>query len=181
VLSDYEGKWAICTVDNPPIECDTESVGRFGDGRRVGLEKSIRGCILSRYNTVQTEYKDSECLVEALGDMGYTEVEVHETAQTLYGYHDDARKEKAHIIIRRKYVGASANDLGFLRNADGSYSQIVSDFDRGKHDAKWNVALKVAYGDRGAMKVARKKGFKFLGKVVENGKTRLKFLDPRSN
>jgi Protein of unknown function (DUF1257) len=135
---------------------------------------------MSRYNTIATEYKDSECLVEALGDMGYHDVEVHEEATNLYGYHGDMRQQKAHVIVRRKHISQSANDLGFLRNADGSYSQIVSDFDRGKHDAKWNVALKVAYGDRGAMKVARKKGFKFLGKVVENGKTRLKFMDTRS-
>ena len=135
---------------------------------------------MSKYNTVQTEFRDRECLVEALGDMGYTDVEVHEVATNLYGYHSDMRQQKAHIIVRREHISQSANDLGFLRNADGSYSQIVSDFDRGKHNAQWNVALKVAYGDRGAMKVARKKGFKFLGKVVSDGRTQLRFMDMRS-
>jgi hypothetical protein len=134
---------------------------------------------MSRYNTVATEYKDGECLVEALHDMGYAEVEVNEVPQNLVGYHGDLRQQKAHIIVRRRHISASANDLGFLRNQDGSYSQIVSDFDRGKHDATWNVSLKIAYGERGAMKVARKKGFHFLGKHVINGKTQLRFADRR--
>ena len=135
---------------------------------------------MSRYNTVVTEFKDEECLVQALHDVGYADVEVHAMPTNLYGYHDDARPERAHIIVRRKHIGSAANDLGFLRNVDGSYSQIVSDFDQGKHDAKWNAKLKAAYGERGAMKVARKKGFHFLGKTVVNGKTQLKFQDRRS-
>lgn len=135
---------------------------------------------MSRYNTVATQFKDRDCLVEALNDMGYTEVEVHEIAQNLYGYHDDMRQQKAHIIVRRKHISQSANDLGFLRNDDGTYSQIVSDFDQGKHDAKWNVGLKLAYGERGMHKVAKKKGFKYLGKQIVNGKIQHKFQDRRS-
>jgi hypothetical protein len=112
--------------------------------------------------------------------MGYDQVEVHEIPQNLVGFHGDVRQQKAHIIVRRKYIGRAANDLGFLQNADGSFTQIVSDFDQGKHDAKWNARLKSAYSERGAMKVARKKGFHFLGKVTRNGKTQLKFQDRRS-
>ena len=90
---------------------------------------------MSRYNTVATEFKDEECLVQALHDVGYADVEVHAMPTNLYGYHADMRQQKAHIIVRRKHISQSANDLGFLRNTDGSYSQIVSDFDQGKHDA----------------------------------------------
>jgi len=36
--------------------------------------------------------------------MGYKNIEVHEEAQNLYGYRGDKRKEKAHIIIRKKYL-----------------------------------------------------------------------------
>ncbi len=135
---------------------------------------------MSKYNTIKTEYKDRDCLVEALGDMGYKTVEVHEVPQNLFGYHGDLRQQKAHIIVRRQYIDRSANDLGFLRNADGSYSQIVSDYDQGKHNAKWNVGLKIAYGERGAMKVAATKGFKYLGKKIENGKIQYKFQDRRA-
>jgi hypothetical protein len=135
---------------------------------------------MSKYNQVETLYKDRDCLVEALGDMGYTDVEVHEVAQNLVGYHGDLRQQKANVIVRRKHISRAANDLGFVQQKDGTFAMIVSDFDSGKHNAQWNVALKVAYGDRGAMKVARKKGFKFLGKEIINGKTRLKFMDARA-
>lgn len=132
---------------------------------------------MSQYNNVKTEFKDGECLVEALHDVGYTEVEVHELPQNLVGYHGDMRQQKAHIIVRRKHISSSANDLGFLKNSDGTYTQIVSDFDSGKHNAEWNVKLKCAYGERGAMKVAKKKGFKYLGKTIIGGKVQYKFMD----
>jgi hypothetical protein len=132
---------------------------------------------MSKYNTIETEYRDAECLVQALNDVGYTDVEINEIAQNLYGYHGDLRQQKAHIIVRRKNIGPSANDLGFLRNENGSYSMIVSDYDQGKHNAKWQVGLKCAYGERGALKVAKKKGFRYLGKTLHNGKIQYKFQD----
>lgn len=135
---------------------------------------------MSKYNQVETQYKDRDCLVDALGDMGYTDVEVHEVAQNLVGYHGDLRQQKANVIVRRKHISHSANDLGFVQQEDGTFAMIVSDFDQGKHNAQWNAKLKGAYGERGAMKVARKKGFHFLGKTVVNGKTQLRFQDRRA-
>ena len=135
---------------------------------------------MSKYNQVETQYKDRDCLVDALGDMGYTDVEVHEVAQNLVGYHGDLRQQKANVIVRRKHISHGANDLGFVQQEDGTFAMIVSDFDQGKHNAQWNAKLKGAYGERGAMKVARKKGFHFLGKTVVNGKTQLRFQDRRA-
>ena len=132
---------------------------------------------MSKYNQVETQYKDRDCLVEALGDMGYTDVEVHEVAQNLVGYHGDLRQQKANVIVRRKHISQSANDLGFIQQKDGTFAMIVSDFDSGKHNAEWNVRLKCAYGERGAMKVAQKKGFKYLGKIVMSGKVQYRFMD----
>jgi len=43
-------------------------------------------------------------LTKALADMGFKEVEVHDTAQKLHGFQGDVRKETAEVIIRRKYV-----------------------------------------------------------------------------
>jgi hypothetical protein len=139
---------------------------------------------LSEYHQQRTSYKDSECLVKALGDMGYTEAEVHEVAQSLVGYHGDMRSEKANIIVRRKYVGLAANDIGFIKSADGTYEAIISEFDSHKHNADWMRALKRHYTERVDMKLAKKSGLRLLSrKVTEvNGKKRiqLQFLDPRS-
>lgn len=134
---------------------------------------------MSAYHYQKTCYKDRDCLVEALGEMGYKNVEVNDTAQNLYGYHGDMRSQKANVIVRRCYVDRSANDLGFVKAEDGTYSAIVSSYDSGKHDAQWFLGLKRAYTEKVDMKTARKSGLSFLGKKVVNGKTQLQFVDNR--
>ena len=120
--------------------------------------------------------------MKGLNDMGYTTVEVHKEPQSLFGYQGDRRQEKANVIVRRCHVGPAANDLGFLRKPDGSYSAIVSAFDSGKHDSKWFVGLKKAYGFNAAVKVAAKNGFKYLGKKVNpiTGRQQMQWLDTRA-
>jgi hypothetical protein len=137
---------------------------------------------MSKYHEYQCEFKDEESLVKGLNDMGYKTVEVHKEAQSLYGYHGDKRAEKANVIVRREFVGRAANDLGFVKKADGSYSAIVSEFDSGKHNHSWFVGLKKAYGENAAIKVAAKNGFKYLGKKVNpiSGKSQMQWLDTRS-
>ena len=134
---------------------------------------------MSAYHTQKTCYKDKDCLIEALGEMGYKNVEVHEVAQHLYGYHGDKRAQTANIIVRRRYVDSAANDLGFVKQEDGTYSAIVSDYDSGKHNTQWMTKLKIAYTERVDMKTARKNGLHFLGKKIVNGRTQLQFVDNR--
>jgi len=44
---------------------------------------------------------------------------------------EDVRSEKANYVIRRKYVGGPANDVGFIRQPDGTFDMIVSEFETG--------------------------------------------------
>lgn len=85
---------------------------------------------MSEYVVTETQYKDQDCLVQALKDVGYREVEVGERLR-LYGYRGDVRQETAEVVVRRKHVGASANDIGFARGGDGRFQEITSRFDRG--------------------------------------------------
>ena len=98
-----------------------------------------------------SHYTDMECsftqtyekeMVKSLELVfGEGNVEVHEEPSALFGYGgDDRSKEKesskdyapkCHIIVRRKNVGIAANDIGYRRNEDGTYSAYVSDYDRG--------------------------------------------------
>jgi hypothetical protein len=135
---------------------------------------------MSAYHTQQTQYKDRDCLVAALNAQGYKEVEVHEVATNLYGYHDDMRAQKANVIVRRKFVGTAANDLGFIKAEDGTYSAIVSEFDSEKHNEGWFKHLKKAYTEAVDMKTAARQGFKFLGRKIVNGKVQLQFADTRA-
>src|SRR6266496_3731465 len=77
--------------------------------------------------------RNLETLLAALATFGWDsgKVEVHEEAQNLYGYSNDKRPEKANVIIRRHNTGTGAsNDVGFARQADGSYRPIVSEYDQ---------------------------------------------------
>ena len=71
---------------------------------------------MSAYITLLTPMFDEECLLAALADFGFdrTRVEVHATPVALVGVAADARYQTANVVIRRKHVGASSNDLGFL-------------------------------------------------------------------
>jgi len=75
----------------------------------------------------------------ALERMGFKkeQIEVHNEAKNLYGYLGDKRNQKANVIIRRKDVGLSSNDLGFALKEDGTYEAIISDFDKRKYNDNW--------------------------------------------
>lgn len=148
---------------------------------------------MSEYHLQTTEFNDEECLVDALVDIGYKRevIEVHDQPTQLLDYmgrpthYVEKSGDKANIIIRRRNIGyGSANDLGFRRNADGTISAFISDFDSASNHWGYQgdrfLKLKDAYAERKTMKTAAKQGFKFLGKKVVNGKTRLQFLDTRA-
>ena len=144
---------------------------------------------MSTYRKSTTNCKDRECLIDALVEMGYARenIEVHDIAQQLYDYHGKATRytdnagDKANVIVRRQFVGSAANDLGFKLNSQtGTYDAIISQFDSGKHNAKWLSGLKTNYSEKNLIKTCKKQGFKYLGKKTVNGKVQLQWLDTRS-
>jgi len=88
---------------------------------------------MSHFVECRTEFRDPAALVAALVELGFQEsqIEVHEHAVPLYGYHGDVRAQKAHIVIRRQHVGSGANDVGWERQPDGAYRAWISEFDAG--------------------------------------------------
>lgn len=87
---------------------------------------------MSHYTTLPTQIVDAHALIMALADLGFpaNKVETHAEPQQLYGYRGDERPERAHVIIRRKHVGFSSNDIGFVRGEDGAFHAIISEFDQ---------------------------------------------------
>lgn len=103
---------------------------------------------MSRYCVVKTQFTDPNALIEALVETGNwtpEQIERHTDPQHLFGYHGDERTEKAHIIIRRKFVGSASNDIGFVIGKDGNYEAIISAYDSNKYSAKWIGQLKGNY------------------------------------
>jgi len=112
--------------------------------------------------------------VAALEEEGF-HPEVSEEGKQLEGYHGDKRKELAHVIIPRKQVGGSSNDIGFAKDASGKYQAIISEFDRGRHGDKWLNKVKQRYATKMALKLARAKGLKLVREVRANNKITMVF------
>lgn len=133
---------------------------------------------MSKYSENKTSFKDVDLLIQALVDCGYPRevIEVHETAQHLIGYHGDKRAETAEVIIRRAHVGSASNDIGFKRNADGTYGAIISEYDSGKHNDRWMAKLKTSYTEHGIRRTAAKQGLRFVGTSMNGSKRQLQFV-----
>ena len=91
------------------------------------------------------KFKDEDILLQTLKEMGYQPV-VHKEATNLYGYQGDKREQKAHIILPRKQVGSSSNDVGFERTGKG-YKLHASEFDRAWRTGKKIKQLNMSYSE----------------------------------
>lgn len=88
-------------------------------------------------------------------------MEEHAEATNLYGYRGDKREQKAEIIIRRKHVGSSSNDIGFVQTEDGSWSAIISEYDSNRYNGGWLDKLTQTYAREVIQEVAEEQGFTF--------------------
>lgn len=116
---------------------------------------------MSHFTAIKTEIRDVKSLVKALEDLGFQDqIEVHEEAQGLYGFQGDLRPETAEVIIRRKYLGAASNDIGFKKQEDGTYEAVISSYDRAyNYSQHWVNKLTQRYGYHLLIAVAPEQGF----------------------
>jgi len=133
---------------------------------------------MSAYVSVDVAFEDPEAILEALKELGFTTVEVHDTPQQLMGYSGDLRQQRANIIVRRRHIGHSSNDMGFIKGEDGKYSLYISDYDRnavpGKLGLKGYAAfegkLKQTYAMSKIKKQAAKERWSFKMDQAKGGK-----------
>ena len=88
---------------------------------------------MSAYKLVKCSIKDHELLIKALEDLGFSPM-IHETAQSLRGYLNDEREQKAEIIIPKEQLNKmftrASNDLGFIWNSETEqFDMICSEYD----------------------------------------------------
>ncbi len=117
---------------------------------------------MSHFTVLKTQITEIDGLVQALADLKFKHVEVHETAQHLYGYQGDKRQQTAEVIIRRKYVGRASNDIGFKRNAQESFDAIISEYDRPKYSGKWCNRLMQRYAYHTTKSKLKEQGFELV-------------------
>lgn len=101
---------------------------------------------MSAYLQLATPMTDSDCLADALADMGFggSMVEVHAQPVPLVGYEGAAREQRAHIVIRRQHIGNASNDVGFVQTPTG-FRLIVSGYDQARFGSSWLARLSERY------------------------------------
>lgn len=114
---------------------------------------------MSHFTCIKTQLKNRDTLIQSLVDVGFNDVEVHETAQHLYGYQGDVREQTAEVIIRRQYIGAASNDIGFKRQDDGQFEAIISEYDCQQYSQVWLNNLTQRYGYHTLLATAPEQGF----------------------
>jgi hypothetical protein len=126
---------------------------------------------MSHFTVLKTRISDVEALTKALADVGFKHLEVHEAPQHLYGFQGDRRPQMAEVIIRRKFVGRSSNDIGFKRNADGTFDAIISGYDRRRYSQRWLGQLMQRYAYYVAKANLEEQGFALVAEETRPDKS----------
>ena len=133
---------------------------------------------MSHYSEISVDIKDNQCLIETLMEIfniSKDNIEVHQSPVNLYDMVGSMRPQQAHIIVRRQYVGIAANDMGFLKMADGTFKIIVDQYSQTTlgYNQKWLKKLKQNYTTRVATKTLQKNGNKVTQEKLPNGMIKL--------
>jgi len=84
-------------------------------------------------------------LVRALERIGFKQVERHAQPQPLLSWRGQPVGVDAEVIVRRSQIGATADDLGFTRGANGKFEAIVSNILLSRLDRRWFEKLSEHY------------------------------------
>jgi len=122
---------------------------------------------MSHFTVIRTKLVDREALIKSLQDLGFKEVEVHDTAQHLYGYQGDQRSQTAEVIIRRRYIGRASNDIGFKLDQNGTYTAVISEYDRSKYGQEWLNQLSQRYAYQVARSKLTQQGFNLVSEETQ--------------
>jgi len=131
---------------------------------------------MSLYCEVKTEFKNESALISALMETGgwnESQIEIHAEPQSLIGYHGDIRPERANIIIRRRFIGSASNDIGMIKEENGQYRAIISEYDGRKYNQAWIDKLKGNYAYQVIKQDQERRGRIVSREKLENGKQRL--------
>jgi hypothetical protein len=127
---------------------------------------------MSHFTRLKTKIVYQEELVGALRELGYSPEIGHDIQ--LFGYRGDLRQDTADVVIRRKELSLSSNDLGFALADDGTYNAIISEYDVHRFP---ELVEKITqhYAERVILKNAMLQGFDVAEReVMQDGSVRLR-------
>ncbi len=122
---------------------------------------------MSHYSKIETQIVERDALVQALNDSGYHNIEIHETAQPLFGYQGDMRPETAEVIVRRQHISGESNDIGFRRREDGTYQAIISEYDQELLGEGWLGRICQLYAEHAVINKLNQQGFEVAERKLD--------------
>jgi len=129
---------------------------------------------MSKYKRIETEIKNEALLVQALQDL---EIPFEQgEGLSLYGYHGDKRRETAEIVVRRKHINSSANDLGFHRLPTGGFEAIISEYDSDTRGMEILNQVRQRYAYHAVVAQARARGYNVVQQQAQGGALRLQLV-----
>jgi len=126
---------------------------------------------VSHYTTIKTQFMSRKHLVQALKDMGFQRVEVHDVAQPLHNFFEMGPSKKAEIIIRRDDDHISIADLGFKRGHDGRFEAIIDESDQLFYNQAWLQHLTQRYAYNVALDTLKEQDFELVDESVQSDQT----------
>ena len=126
---------------------------------------------MSAYTTIRTKLVSRDYLVQALHDMGYTEVETFDRPTTLVGYFGEDESSKAEVIIRKPNLGGASADVGFAKDRNGSFTAVINDMDRKRFGYVWVEQIAQRYAYHVARDQLADKGFELVEEQVEQDRS----------
>lgn len=84
---------------------------------------------MSKYKEIKTQVKKREFICRALEELGVPYEVAVEEPLALYGYEGHKRAEQADVVVRRQHIDSAANDLGWAAGGDGTFTEIISEYD----------------------------------------------------
>lgn len=90
-----------------------------------------------RIQLVTTPIWSQDHLVRALAQIGYDGAEAHTERVPLMSWRGIPLGADANIIVRRERIGAAGDDLGFVRNARGTFDAVISEIHLFRFDRRW--------------------------------------------
>lgn len=92
-----------------------------------------------------TQMRSARHLVQALQAVGLREVESDARGLELMSWRGKPLGESAEVVVRRRSIGATADDLGFQRALGGAFEARLSDIHLSRFDRRWFAELQKRY------------------------------------
>jgi hypothetical protein len=120
-------------------------------------EAIIKALIRMKYPTRHKDYQFTKSITAGM-------IERHAKPQMLRNYLGNSSDVNAHIVIRHSNIHSYTNDIGFEKQADGTY---VAHLDDGSFNQEWQDKFLTYYGVEVAKADMEKNGYTVEEKIDE--------------